>query len=318
MHFRYRKNWVEDIIWNMDSKDLEGKKALIIAVAQKEDKFPEFFPLRSGQIIRIEKEAEAINIFFELTEHWVDYYDTNREYDTIIKSFPNVPTINNDNKFLEGKFILFGNMEKIILSSTDIAWNSIIEKIGAKEPFKNGVFFRMTKMIDAHSQVEIAVAPMDDYDNLTRGYTLEGGKRYILEFAFNFGKEPPKNAENEFFKIECPDLIKIFPNMKRLGFRIDKLKCNLSGEKIFWSQYTYINTKIEKNIEGPFLEIPIKLNKSLEAYLFGLMILVGLLLISGVIQDYGPWNLCEQNFLIKLIGTFLSTVGTWLLTSYKR
>lgn len=319
MHFRYRKDWVDEKIWMMEPKHLAGEKGLIIAISQNDDGIPEFFPLRFARVISAEKEGEAILIYFELIDKWVEYSE-NIDYDKEIKKFPNAPRKEEGNDYLIGKFVLLGDVERIKISSSDIAWNRIVEKIGNKKPFQNGIFFRLAKLVEAQSKVEIAISQIDDYDNL-RGYSLKGGNRYILEIAFNFGKEPPVKANDGYFKIEIPDLMKVIPNSKRLGFRIDKQKFNLSPEKIFRSQLIYLSTKIDNNnnIEGPYLEIPIKLENSSEAYFFGLLILIGLFLLSGVIQEYGPWDLTEYNFYIKIIGTLFSSIGTWLLTtSYKR
>jgi hypothetical protein len=313
MHFRYSKKYVDDKIWNA-SKELNGKEALIIAVYLEKNRIIRFFPVRKGRIIRVENDGDMLHAYVILFSDWV-LYNSCDEYDSIIKKFDKIPK-ESSTDHLGGNFISFGCFDQIKFSSELKDWKNIIEIIGNKEPFKKSVFYRINRLYDASSEKSIQITQFDE-DKLTRGYELKGGRRYIMEISFYFGKEPPKEAKEALFKIESLDLIRIISNNKKLGFRADKTKFSLSTEKVFWNQLTYVTTKIEDSIEGPELEIPIKLKRTSETYLFSLMILIGLILVTGIIDQFGSL-FSENTDAIKLLGTFISTTGTWLLTSYKR
>jgi len=316
MHFRYRKKWVDEQLWDATSWNLEGKDALVIAVLAGEDNNPKFFPIREGRLIKILKEGDTLHIYFELTPYWANYSNSTEDFDASIKKFPKIPQkIKGD--YWGGKFISFGNHSWIDFSLDPESWNTVIENLGKNNAFKQGLFYRVIRLFDPSSHQAIPITYLYESDELTKGYHLEGGKRYIFELAFDYGKEPPSAAEENIFKIESMDLIKIMPCVKKLGFRVDTMRCSLSSEKTFWGQHTFITTKIENSIEGPYLEIPFKIERSSEAYLYGLMILSGLILISGVLDEFVSTD-SQYKFIIKLFGTFLSTTGTWLLTSYKR
>jgi hypothetical protein len=316
MHFRYREKWVDEQLWDSTSRNLEGRDVLVIAVLSGKNKNPEFFPIRKGRLIKVLKEGDTLHIYFELTPYWAKYSSSAEDFGASIKKFPKIPKKIEDDYF-GGKFISFGNYNWIDFSSDQESWNAIIENLGKNEAFKHGLFYRVIRLCDPSLHQTIPITDLYESDELTRGYHLEGGKRYILELAFDFGKEPPSTTKKDIFKIESMDLIKIIPCVKKLGFRVDTMRCSLSSEKVFWGQHTFITTKIENSIEGPYLEIPFEIKRSFEAYLYGLMILSGLILISGVFDGFLSSD-SQYKFILKLFGTFLSTTGTWLLTSYKR
>jgi hypothetical protein len=158
MHFRYRKRWVNSKVWN--SNNLEGKEALVIAVVFLEEKDKlEFFPIRKAKLIGTEKDGDVLHVYMELLSEWVDYRTENCDYDAKIKEMPDRPK--NVKKQLEGDFISFGSKNGFKFSTKSEAWKSIIEKVGNKEPFKNGVFYRFSRIYDAQSENNIDVKKFD-------------------------------------------------------------------------------------------------------------------------------------------------------------
>lgn len=302
MHFRYRKKWVNNKVWN--SNNLEGKEVLVIALVFLENEL-EFFPIRRAKLIRTEKDGDVLHVYFELLAEWVDYRNGNNDYDAQIKEMEDRPKIVQQR--LEGDFISFGYNDEINFSAKSEAWKSIVEKIGNKGPFKNGIFYRFTRIYEAQSENNIAV---NKFDKLTRGFILKGGKRYVIDFSFNFGKEPPENAENVLFKIEAEDLLRFLSKETKLGFIVDKKKFNILPQKTLSDVFTNIVTKIEDGIEGPNLEIPIEIEKGKLIYVYGLMILIGLIFVSGIIP--------KLTTFFQFAGSILATLGTWLLTEYNR
>jgi hypothetical protein len=168
MHFRYRSKRVDGQIWTKPS-DFLDKSALVIAVLSGINGIPEFFPLRKGKLIKMEKEGDTLHVYFRLLSNWVNYSDNN--YDSLIKRFSDIPNGQGD-VFLGGKFITKGNLEQIVFSSSSNAWEGIIEKIGDRETFNKSIFYRIVGLYDASSRNKIPIIKIDKSDDLTRGYEL--------------------------------------------------------------------------------------------------------------------------------------------------
>jgi hypothetical protein len=320
LHYRYRKDKVLDKIWNKEFDELVGKNALSIAISKDLNNKPVFFPLRKSKIVKTEVDGNTLHVYAEPLSDWVDYPIDNSgkitHYDDIIKKFDKIPKESNK-EFLEGKFICYGDISEIAFSKEISAWNKIVETIGNNEQFKNGLFYRIVRLYDASSNENIKISRFDE-DELTRGYALKGGRRYIMEISFDFGKEPPEPARKVSFRMKSLDLIKAIPTNIKLGFRVDKTKFSLSPEKTFWNQDTYISMKMDEPIEGSNIELHFKIKRTNEAYIYGLMVLSGLILATGIFDSQMPVQLTSYLFGIKLFGTVLTTTGTWLLTGYKR
>jgi hypothetical protein len=316
LHYRYRKSKVERQIWSKDLKELAGMNALSIAISNGKNNIPEFFPLRKSEIVKAERDGDTLHIYTKPLSEWVDYSRDQFHYDQIIKNFENIPK-EGKNCFLEGKFILYGDVSHIAFSREPSAWNKIVEAIGNTEPFKNGLFYRIVSLKDASSGKTIQITKFDN-NELTRGYVLKGGRRYLIEISYDFGKEPPADAKRVSFRVRCLDLIKAIPTNIKLGFRVELARFSLSPEKTFWNQDTYITMEIDEPIEGSNIELHFKIERTNETYVYGLMVLSGLILATGIFDNYMPSELSSYLFGIKLIGTVLTTAGTWLLTGYKR
>ena len=193
MHFRYRKDWVVDHIWN--ATDLQNKEVLICAAIRNKTLY-DFYPIRKGTIIKTEKDGTMFHVYFKLLPDWVDYTGINDEYNLFIRSMGDSPRIIND-KF-SGKFIFTNLMGEIKFSTGPEVWEGIIKKISTDEEFKRGVFYKLTKVIEIPNNKDLALQEI--LIPLTRGYEFYARRNYSFEFTINFGKEPPLGAGKAIFK----------------------------------------------------------------------------------------------------------------------
>jgi len=94
---------------------------------------------------------------------------------------------------------------------------------------------------------------------------------------------------------------------------VDKKQFYLSTGGRSFNIRTIITTKVENSIEGPELEIPIKIKKNKSIYaVYLIFIFTGLILLGW------PWAADAFGFSMKLTGTGLTTLGTALITYYTR
>lgn len=285
MHFRYRDKWIDDEIKNINVDNLLGKEVIVVSVLDLsfEEKV-EFFPLRKGKIISSEWDGSTLHIYFELLEEWIDYKNKINVYDKLIKNMNNVPKDLNDKT--GAKFVIFGRKNNLKFSKDIKSWEYIVEQLASKEPFKKGLFYKLNRIYDTSSNEN---ANIDKLGNeLEKCFILKGGNRYTAEFSINFGKEPPVEVENDLFKVEGGDILKIPLNEEKLGFIVDLKKFSLFPKKSISDSITFMNVKIEgsnSQIEGPILNIPIKIKRSFKVFLVGFAIFVGLILVSGIFTN---------------------------------
>ncbi len=143
--------------------------------------------------------------------------------------------------------------------------------------------------------------------------------KYNIELSFSYGKQPPKDAINDRLKIKVDH--KYFympiPDEIPLGFRVDKQNVYLSTQGLFLDAFTVLAISFEKGlIEGPNILIPIKIKRAVITYFYVLMILIGLILVTGIISERIP-ILSAYKDGIELLGTVITATGTWLLSGYK-
>lgn len=321
MHFRYEETWVDTEILKKNPKELEGKEAVIVVVeAEKRNQelFPRFFPIRKAKIKKYEIDGSVSHVHFELLPDWVDYREDNklRDYQSCIESLKEKPI--SGPKMLIGKFFSLDNLPLDIKFSHDAkAWESIIEKIGSLDSYKQTLFYRLSRFYEEKSNKDLKITM---FDKFRCGYTLKSGTKYNIEFSFNYGKAPPKDAIKDRLKVKV-DLHKYFympiPDEIQLGFRVDKQNVYLSTQELFLDAFTVLTISFEKGlIEGPNVSIPIKIKRAVKTYLYVLMILIGLILVTGIISERIPVLSAYKDGL-ALLGTVITTTGTWLLSGYK-
>lgn len=345
MHFRYRDKWIDDEIKNICVDNLLGKEVIVVSVLDLsfEEKV-EFFPLRKGKIISSEWDGSTLHIYLELLEEWIDYKNKINVYDELIKNMNNVPKDLNDKT--GAKFVVSGRKNDLKFSKDIKSWEYIVEQLANKEPFKKGLFYKLNRIYDTSSNEN---ANIDKLGNeLEKCFVLKGGNRYTAEFSINFGKEPPIKAENDLFKVEGGDLLKIPLNEEKLGFMVDLKKFSLFPKKSISDSITFMNVKIEgsnSQIEGPILNIPIKIKRSFKVFLVGFAIFVGLILVSGILTNFitNILNSCLDSYLPSnstislngainssntinsstisnisgLIGSLITTIGMMYISEFK-
>lgn len=323
MHFRYDEKWVDTEILNKNPNELEGKEAIIVVVdseKRNQEYFPRFYPIRKAKIKKFDIDGSVSHFYFELLPDWVDYRENNklRDYQAFIDLLKEKPVSGKEG--LNGKFVSLDRLQRDIRFSSEAkAWESIIEKIGSLSPYKETLFYRLSRFYEAKSNKDLEITT---FDELRCGYTLKSGTIYNLEFSFSYGKEPPAAVSKEKFTINLVDLDKYFytpiPYELTLGFRVDKQNVYLSTKELFLSAHTILILSFKEGIiEGPNVLIPIKIKKAIKTNFYVLMILLGLILVTGIISEYIPILSAYKDFL-KLLGTVITTIGTWLLTGYRR
>ncbi|MFZ3166731.1 MAG: hypothetical protein WA130_03885 [Candidatus Methanoperedens sp.] len=104
------------------------------------------------------------------------------------------------------------------------------------------------------------------------------------------------------------------PDEIPLGFKVDNQNVYLSTQGLFFDGFTFLAISFEKGlIEGLNILIPIKIKRPVITYLYVLMILI---LVTGIISERIP-ILSTYKDGIELLGTVITTTGTWLLSGYK-
>ena len=312
MDVTYSREWVTDEIWE-NYKSYKNKDAVIIGIYTISDE-DHFIPLRKVRLLNLNIEGNIIHINFLLSDKWAVCEELMKCHE-IISQFTDIPERKKDEtKHSGGKFVQV--QEKAIFNySREIkAWENIIKNIGSQEEFKKGIFYRFVNIKDSSGE-KIKIKKMDN----TYGYELVEGHSYLAEISFNFGKEPPRDSESSYFKIYGPEL-RIVPQIRCLEFRIYRNDFIISTPESPNNVRTLLLMKIkhsysEPRIEGPFLEIPIKLKASKKRYASYLLIFIGLLIIISsdyfylIVKDPDPTMI----FVVKLIGTFVTLGGLRIL-----
>jgi len=240
-----------------------------------------------------------------------------RDYQSFINSLKEKPVSGKEG--LSGKFVSLDKFQQEIKFSQEAkSWESIIEKIGNLSSYKETLFYRLSRFYETKSNKDLKLT---EFDNLRCGYKLKSGTKYNLELSFSYGKEPPDIAGKEKLIVKV-DLDKYFympiPDEIPLGFRVDKQNVYLSTKELFSDAYTYIIISFKEGaIGGPHLLIPIKIQKTFMIYFYGSIILAGLILVTGIIPEYMPM-ISPYKDVLKLLGTAMTTIGTWLLSGYKK
>lgn len=307
MHFRYRLKWVSDDL--RKNLPIEGNEVVMIAAIiindDHEDIKFKFMPFRRGKVISIIKDGDTLHIYYELLKEWVLYDDSKGKdvnfYDDLIKQ-NDCPS--------NGKFMCFGNTNKFSFSKDPIAWVEIIERLVKFNRYKLSTFYRINNISELPGGKLLEV---EEFDRLTRGFVLKKGKNYSIDITFNFGQNPPEKAKSTLFKFDTFENLKIIPKELLLGFRVDKKQFYLSVSRQSSQIRTYISTKIENSLEGPNLEIPIKIKRRKFIYILYLIIISTGLILLGL-----PWPFDTIGIILKLIGTGLTTLGTFLINYYTR
>lgn len=323
MHFRYDEKWVDTEIWNKNPDELMGKDAIIVVVdteKRNQEFSPRFYPIRKAKIKKFDIDGSVSHFYFELLPDWVDYREDKelREYQTFVDSLKEKPVSGKEG--VNGKFVSLDKLKQgINFSSEPKAWESIIRKIGNLSPYKETLFYRLSGFYKVNSNKDLVMAMFDEYRS---GYILNSGTKYNLELSFSYGKEPPDAASKDKLMVKV-DFDKNFympiPDEITLGFRVDKQNVFLSTKELLFSDaitYLVISSKNDL-IEVPNVLIPIKIKKTVKTYFYGLMILLGLIFVTGILSEYITSLSAYKDFL-KLLGTVMTTTGTWLLSGYRR
>lgn len=308
MHFRYRLKWVSDELKN--NLPLEGNQVIMIAaIINNDDQTnPEYvlMPFRKGRIISTITDGDTLHIYFELLSEWIQYDDSLGKsvdfYDNLMKQ-GECPS--------NGKFVVYGKVYNQLLFSTNTSsWVQIIERLVKFNQYKRSIFYRINNF---SKLPEGDILKVKELDKLTRGYILKKGKNYSIDISYDFAQDPPEQAKNALFKFDNFENLKIIPRELLLGFRVDKKQFYLSTGGRSFNIRTIITTKVENSIEGPELEIPIKIKKNKSIYaVYLIFIFTGLILLGW------PWAADAFGFSMKLTGTGLTTLGTALITYYTR
>lgn len=300
MHFRYDEKWVEE---GINPKELENKDAVIVIVVGTNK--PEFYPIRRAKIKRVDIDGSVWHFYFELCPEWVDHKDKN--YQEVMISLRNKPE--EGEKYLGGKFASFEELPSELQFSTDEkSWESIIEKIGTLESYKNIVFYRINKISEIGKEKSLKTTKFGELS----GYTLKSDKKYIIDLSFNYGKDPPKDADKSRFKIsvESNSFYAPIPDEISLGFRVDRQIIYISPKKSFSEVFTYLRITFEgENIVGANVDIPLKIKRSKWLYLAVVGIFIGLFLTAGIITKW--------QHILQTIGVFLTTFIMYYLYDYK-
>lgn len=307
MHFRYRLKWVSNEIKNnfpLEGRDLIVIAAIIIENPSKNIEY-KFMPLRKGKIIYSIIDGNTLHLYFELSDNWI-LYDEDLEkdlafYDTIINKGEN---LSND------LAVTFGDSSQFLYSKDSSAWVSLLERIVKFSQYDVSVFYRLNYISELPKG---KILELKEFDKLTKGYILKKGKNYIIDFSYDFGQNPPELGQNAFFKLKSNEFLKIVPNELLLGFRVDKKHFYLSPNSKSFNVRTLLTSRIKGSIEGPLLEIPIKIIKNRVIYSFYLvLILLGLIFISLPL----PEN--TIGVLLKLCGAISTAIGTFLINYYTK
>lgn len=312
MDLTYSKEWVTDEIW-ANHKSYTNKEAVIIGIYTISD-IDHFIPLRKVKLLNLNIEGTIMHINFLLSDEWA-VCESLRNCNDLICQFTDIPKREKgETKHSGGKFLQIQNKNTFNYSKEIEAWEGLIKNIGLQEEFNKGIFYRFVNIRDS-SGGKKKIKKMDN----TYGYELVEGHSYLAEISFNFGKEPPNNSEYSYFRIYGPEL-RIVPQNRCLEFRIYKNDFIISIPEspnnvrtLLLMKIEHIN--IEPQIEGPFLEIPIKLKRSKKRYISYVLIFIGLLIIIS--SDYVYLFIKDPNptmiFVVKIIGTFVTLGGLRIL-----
>jgi hypothetical protein len=315
IHFRYEKKWVGTQIVERNPDSFKNNEAIVVIVDTEEkgeENFPLFFPVRKAKIRNVDFEGSVIHFYFELLPDWIDYRKNQglEDYQECMYSLRERPTAGR--KRLEGKFISFEKLQLNLRFSTEAkAWESIIEKIGNLESYKETLFYRLDRIYEVKSKENAQISNFGDF---TSGYTLRSGKGYNLGLSLKYGREPPNVAVRDRLVIRVDEnFYTPIPDEITLGFRVDKQNIYLSTRQLLSESYTQlIITFKEGFIEGPNIVIPLKIQYNRWRVLGSFFLfLIGLILTSGII----PAGQLLNN-LLKTAGPILSSLVVFYL--YRR
>jgi len=308
IHFRYDKKWISE---NVYTEKLENKDVIVIMVYSEksgEKLIPKFFPLRKGQIVKIETEGSFFHFYFKVSNEFVDYTKREGDYHDIINSLKNKPT--EGSEFLQGKFVSWEELHPDIRFSSEIlAWEGIVKKISQEiSSFSQTVFYKINKLYDTDRKQEVA---MEELEELQNGYKLRSGEKYILELSVY---DPRKDVSREepIFKVHTDkEIITTFPIEIMSGFRLDKKRVYLSIKRRLSDMDTFITLFPQSNIDTISISLLFRLGKSIPLLpLFS--IFVGLFLTSGIFLPKA-WSNISQ-----ILGMIITTVGVWFLNEYRK
>lgn len=326
MDLTYSIRWIQQEIWN-NVNNYKNVDALIVGICTNGPHGDIFIPIRKVKILNLETDGSLLHIKFLLTEYWVEFLNDNyengnqtfifrdREYHKLISELEDIPIRNPGQTHSSGLFVQIQDISQFEYSSEIRAWEHIIHKIGKLEEYQRGIFFRFIGTRDS-SNKEINIKKFDDN---TYGYELTEGRSYLAKISFNFGKEPPYHAENSLFQIFGSEL-RTVPERRFLEFRVYRNDFVVSTPESPNNIRTLLfmnilNTNTRDFIEGPFLEIPIKLKMSSWRYLSYILIIIGIvitILSSFIAQLIYPTTdpiYPTTEFFIRLSGSFLTIFG---------
>lgn len=312
MHFRYDKKWVSAQIIERNLDSFKNNEAIIVIVdieERGEENFPLFFPVRKAKIKNVDFEGNVMHFYFELFPDWIDYRKNQEleDYQECIYSLREKPTAGR--RSLNGKFASFEELQRNLKFSTEAkAWESIIEKVGSLESYKETLFYRLSRLYEFKSKKDAKISNFGDFKS---GYILRSGKGYNLELSLKYGKEVPDLAVRDRLVIRAIENFHApIPDEIALGFRVDKQNIYLSTKQLLSDSYTQlIITFKEGFIEGPNIVIPLKIEYNRWRVLGScFLFFIGLILTSGII----PVEQLLEN-LLKAAGSTLSSLVVFYL-----
>ncbi len=323
-----------------------------------------FIPLREVEVISSEIVAETLIVRLKTTANWIDYCRKEAQgpenctgdsaYDVVIKNYlqnhpqqkpgekPVIPKWDTKEDEFSGLFILQTSEIKFEILPDDKAWLKIVEKVSSTGPFKHSIFFRLIKIRDISQNNWIGwiknlfrsndaeiLRELNDY---TYGYELWGGKNYVISFLVYAANEvDDDDVEKINFKCDGPVELRLTNNEMPLGFRINQRDVYINPVGTFVKKVFQIRTslmdsreKTSKTIQSPQLDIPVNVVMGQYTTAFFVLIILGLLIVSDVIQSIlGMYSVTAGNFFItykiffSLLGAAFSAIGIFMWGQYK-
>ena len=134
IHFRYDEKYVQK---DLNPNFLINKDAIIVIVGRSNP--PLLFPARKAIIKNVILQGSIWHIYFELSSEWIDYEKD--DYKSIRSSLKNKPEWGDPH--LGGKFLSLEEISsKLQFSSTEKAWERLIEKIASSlSSYSNVIFY---------------------------------------------------------------------------------------------------------------------------------------------------------------------------------
>ena len=301
VHFRYKKKYIEDEIFNDCSKYI-GKEVIIFFtdIERETNIAKENYPVRSAKLKLFEytKETELVHIYMELQ----DFVDISLESSIDISKLPSKKYFSELN---------YTTLEK------NISWKSKIEQL--KDFFPNLSFFYLKKINNSSGNEEkIKIRS----DKKSAYYNLAHGNKYLLDISIANPKENDckisafSSSDDISFNISNP--ISVTAHYDDLIVPMYLKSLNVSSESSFLSFFPEIS---DENKKSEFIkeyasniEIIKEVSKK-NSLKFGLASVIAVLSIWSIKDNSSSLNniTCELPFDWKLI---ISCVFLVLSSSY--